>query len=86
MRAVARDAVARGCGVIKWQVARWNSASMRFYERLGAVRDHTWVDYSLSPSAFAALAGTGDADAAIGARSFAGPRPESAAKCERAVR
>ncbi len=68
MRAVARDAVAHGCGAIKWQVARWNADSMRFYERLGATRDETWVDYSLSASAFTALANATESTAASGAR------------------
>ncbi len=74
MRGVARDAVRHGCGAIKWQVARWNADSMRFYERLGATQDHTWVDYALSPGAFAALAGSSPADAGIGAAAPAGPR------------
>src|SRR5665213_498147 len=55
MRATAAEAVRRDCGLMKWQVARWNSAAARFYERLGAVPDEEWVDYSLSGEACAAL-------------------------------
>ena len=56
MRAAASEAVRRGCGIMKWQVARWNSAAARFYERLGAAPDPEWVDYVLSSDACAALA------------------------------
>ena len=56
MRAAAAEAVRRDCGIMKWQVARWNSAAARFYERLGAAPDPEWVDYVLSSDACAALA------------------------------
>jgi GNAT superfamily N-acetyltransferase len=48
MRAAATESVRRGCAMMKWQVARWNDGASRFYERLGAVPDPEWVDYSLS--------------------------------------
>jgi hypothetical protein len=48
MRVAAAEAVRRGCGLMKWQVARWNDRATRFYERLGATADSEWVDYSLS--------------------------------------
>lgn len=57
-KAVAREAVARGCGRVRWQVADWNVAGKRFYERLGAQADPVWVNYSLSPEAVQALVGT----------------------------
>ncbi|MEX2090288.1 MAG: GNAT family N-acetyltransferase [Bacteroidota bacterium] len=57
MEAVAREAVAHDCGVIKWEVAPWNKDSMRFYERLGAEPNHDWVDYSMKPETFRKLAG-----------------------------
>lgn len=57
MKAVAREAVAHDCGVIKWEVAPWNKDSMRFYERLGGVQNHDWVDYNMKPEAFRKLAG-----------------------------
>lgn len=56
MAGVAREAVARGCGRVRWQVADWNAAGKRFYERLGAQADPVWVNYSLSPEAVRALA------------------------------
>ncbi len=56
MKAVAREAVAHQCGVIKWEVAPWNKDSMRFYERLGAEPNHDWVDYGMKPEAFRKLA------------------------------
>ena len=36
--AVASDARARGYRELQWQTPEWNSAAIRFYERLGAVR------------------------------------------------
>ena len=57
MKAVAREAVAHDCGVMKWEVAPWNKDSMRFYERLGAKQNHDWVDYGMKPKAFKKLAG-----------------------------
>jgi len=57
MRAAAAEAVKRDCGLMKWQVARWNGDAQRFYERLGAAADPDWVDYALSSEACAVLAG-----------------------------
>jgi GNAT superfamily N-acetyltransferase len=56
MRAASAESLRRGCGLIKWQVARWNSGAIRFYERLGASPDPEWVDYALSSEACVALA------------------------------
>jgi ribosomal protein S18 acetylase RimI-like enzyme len=56
MRGAAREAVARGCGRVRWQVADWNREGKRFYERLGAHADPVWVNYALTPEAVAALA------------------------------
>lgn len=56
MKAVAREAVVRGCGRVRWQVADWNEAGKRFYERLGAQADPIWVNYALSTEAVQALA------------------------------
>ena len=55
MRAAAAESVRRSCGLMKWQVARWNADAQRFYERLGASADPEWVDYSLTIEACAAL-------------------------------
>lgn len=57
MRAAASEAVRRDCGVMKWQVARWNESAARFYARLGAESDPEWVDYSLDMAACGLLAG-----------------------------
>lgn len=56
MHAAAATAVERGCGIMKWQVARWNADAQRFYERLGAAADPEWVDYSLSDEECARIA------------------------------
>lgn len=56
MRAASAEALRLGCAAIRWQVARWNAPAMRFYERLGARADETWVDYGLSEPAMRALA------------------------------
>jgi GNAT superfamily N-acetyltransferase len=56
LRAAAGEAVRRGCAAIKWQVASWNAAGRRFYERLGAVADEVWVDYGLTGVALENLA------------------------------
>lgn len=49
MKGVPRQAVARGCGRARWQVAEWNEPGKRFYERIGADADSSSIDYSLSP-------------------------------------
>lgn len=56
MRAAAREALAAGCAQVRWQVAGWNEAGKRFYERLGAEPDPVWVDYALSHDSIRALA------------------------------
>jgi GNAT superfamily N-acetyltransferase len=43
LRALARIAVARGCGRMEWTVLDWNTPSIRFYERLGARLRKEWV-------------------------------------------
>jgi ribosomal protein S18 acetylase RimI-like enzyme len=56
MRAAAKDAVARGCASMKWQVADWNTHARAFYERLGAAPDPVWVDYGFNEVALRKLA------------------------------
>lgn len=41
--ALAKD---MGCTQIKWTVAAWNEAGQRFYQRLGAMEDREWLNYS----------------------------------------
>ncbi|HTX14194.1 MAG TPA: GNAT family N-acetyltransferase [Candidatus Baltobacteraceae bacterium] len=43
MRALARIAVRRGCRQMEWIVLDWNTPSIKFYEKLGARLDKTWV-------------------------------------------
>jgi GNAT superfamily N-acetyltransferase len=56
MKAVAREAVQTGCGMIKWWVAKWNERGIEFYKRLGAGIDSDWHEFQLSESAFRDLA------------------------------
>jgi RimJ/RimL family protein N-acetyltransferase len=56
MRAAADAAVACGCAVVKWQVVSWNAGAQRFYERLGAVADPVWIDFSVSGDSLDQLA------------------------------
>ena len=43
LRALAKIAVARGCGRMEWAVLDWNTPSIRFYRRLGAKLRKEWV-------------------------------------------
>jgi GNAT superfamily N-acetyltransferase len=56
MRAVARAAIDLGIPSINWLVADWNGDGAHFYERLGATRGSTWLDYSLDSDTVRALA------------------------------
>jgi GNAT superfamily N-acetyltransferase len=47
MKEAAKEAQRTGCSSMKWQVARWNDAAIRFYERLGATANRVWIDFSL---------------------------------------
>lgn len=53
--AACREAVSAKCALIRWQVARWNTAAQRFYQHLGAVADDQWIDYQLEEPAFRRL-------------------------------
>ena len=41
--ALARIAVARGCGRMEWSVLDWNAPAIRFYRRIGARLDKEWI-------------------------------------------
>ena len=41
--ALARIAIARGCGRMEWAVLDWNTPSIRFYRRLGAGFRKEWI-------------------------------------------
>jgi GNAT superfamily N-acetyltransferase len=43
MVALARVAMRKGCEQMEWIVLDWNTPSIKFYERLGASLDKTWV-------------------------------------------
>lgn len=43
MKALARIAVQEGCDQMEWLVLDWNAPSIKFYERLGARLDKTWI-------------------------------------------
>jgi GNAT superfamily N-acetyltransferase len=58
MRALAREAVAKGCPRFVWQVLDWNEPSIAFYEKLGASIQRQWLTVRLEGdelSSFAAL-------------------------------
>jgi hypothetical protein len=48
MRAIAREAIARECGRIEWQVLDWNVNAQRFYAGLGAKRLTEWWPYRVA--------------------------------------
>lgn len=43
-KACAAECVRRGYHHLTWQVLDWNEGAIRFYERLGAELDSTWVN------------------------------------------
>jgi GNAT superfamily N-acetyltransferase len=53
---LARLAVERGCGRFEWSVLDWNTPSIEFYGRLGAVPMSDWTVQRLTGPALEALA------------------------------
>src|SRR2546427_1854592 len=53
--ALARIAIARGCGRMEWAVLHWNRPAIRFYERLGARLRRASVLTRLGPPAIKRL-------------------------------
>src|SRR6266550_5547314 len=45
---LARLAKERGCGRLEWAVLKWNTPSIDFYKRLGAVPMEEWNVYRLT--------------------------------------
>lgn len=45
MNAIKIEAERNDCSQIKWTVAPWNEAGIRFYERLGAKENKDWLNY-----------------------------------------
>ena len=56
-QALARKAVAEGCGRFEWSVLDWNENAIRFYRGLGAVPLDEWTAQRLSGEALHRLAG-----------------------------
>jgi len=47
MAALKMEAQLNNCDQIKWTVAPWNEAGIKFYERLGAKENRDWLNYEL---------------------------------------
>jgi GNAT superfamily N-acetyltransferase len=56
LKALARMAVARGCGRMEWTVLDWNEPAIRFYEQLGAQLRRDWILTRLTGEPLRALA------------------------------
>ncbi|MDH5830958.1 GNAT family N-acetyltransferase [Luteimonas sp. M1R5S18] len=56
MAALARIAVARGCGRFEWSVLDWNAPAIGFYRRLGAIGMDGWTVQRVSGEALQRLA------------------------------
>jgi GNAT superfamily N-acetyltransferase len=67
LTALASIAVARGYARVEWSVLDWNTPSIDFYRRLGAVAMDEWTGFRL----------TGEALAAVGDRTAVGATPRS---------
>ena len=55
LRAVAREAVARGAARLDWVVLDWNTPAVAFYERLGAAPMDEWTGMRLTGDALVTL-------------------------------
>ena len=47
MEALKNEAKLHDCSQIKWTVAPWNEAGLKFYERIGATENTDWLNYEL---------------------------------------
>ena len=45
MNALRKEAELNNCQTIKWTVAPWNEAGIRFYEKLGAKENRDWLNF-----------------------------------------
>jgi len=57
LRHLAQIAIDRNYNLIQWSVLNWNEPSIKFYERIGAVKVDDWQVRRLSGTALNALAG-----------------------------
>lgn len=48
MFALKEEAKLKNCGQIKWTVAPWNEAGIRFYQRLGAKQNNDWLNFEIN--------------------------------------
>lgn len=48
MKALETEARAMHCIQVKWTVAPWNAAAIRFYESLGARENRDWLNFELN--------------------------------------
>jgi len=55
-RALARRALAEGCGRMEWWVLNWNEPAIRFYRSLGAEPMSDWTVQRLTGASLQALA------------------------------
>ncbi len=55
LQALAREAVAQGCGRMEWSVLDWNAPSIAFYRQLGAVPMDEWTTFRLTGEALTRL-------------------------------
>ncbi len=56
MRALAKEAVEKGCKRFVWQVLDWNEPAIVFYEKLGAKVLREWLTVRMEGEPLAALA------------------------------
>jgi GNAT superfamily N-acetyltransferase len=54
---LAQMAIDRGYNMIQWSVLNWNEPSLKFYDRIGAVKVDDWQVRRLAGTAMATLAG-----------------------------
>ncbi len=57
LQAVAKAAVEQGCGRYEWNVLRWNTPSIEFYEACGAKPLDEWVGYRMDRAALGRFIG-----------------------------
>ncbi len=58
-RAMAGQALRRGCSRMEWSVLDWNETAVRFYRSMGAVNMEDWTVQRLAADKVAALAEEG---------------------------
>jgi len=58
--ALAKLALERGCGAVRWVVLKWNQPSINFYESLGATAMNEWTEYRLAGDSLKKVAAQDD--------------------------